>query len=256
LTPATEFGPKPVAKWAAPTSLMVDGTYQRDLSDRSIRLIRRTIEGFRWNRYKPPIVVQTGPATLHVIDGQHTAIVAATLKIPEILILIVEADSLDERARAFVGHNSDRIVVSPFDIYRALLASGDPDARDVDNVCQRAGVRIRMISPSSAIVEGDTAAVGLIQAMVKRRGVIAARKVLQCLVKAKRAPITGAEIKAADQIVCVQRTDVDQEALTAAIRIEGGEGLAKALIKAKTDRTPGYRELASRWLKRLDRGAA
>jgi hypothetical protein len=134
LTPATEFGPKPVAKWAAPTSLMVDGTYQRDLSDRSIRLIRRTIEGFRWNRYKPPIVVQTGPATLHVIDGQHTAIVAATLKIPEILILIVEADSLDERARAFVGH--------------------------------------------------------------------------------------------------------------------------KALIKAKTDRTPGYRELASRWLKRLDRGAA
>lgn len=256
LTPAKDFGPKPIPKWVAPTSLMVDGTYQRDLSERSIRLIRRTIENFRWNRYKPPIVVQTGPATLHVIDGQHTAITAATLGIPEILIMIVEADGLDERARAFVGHNSDRIVVSPFDIYKALLASGDPDAQDVDNVCRRAGVRIRVISPSSAIAEGDTAAVGLIRSLVKRRGVIPARKVLQCLVKAKRAPISGAEILAADRIVCEERKDIDVEALTAAIRIEGNDGLAKAMVKAKTDRSPAWREIANRWLNRIDRSAA
>lgn len=256
LTPAKDLGAKPITRWVAPTSLMVDGTYQRDLSERSIRLIRRTIEGFRWNRYKPPIVVQTGPATLHVIDGQHTAITAATLNIPEILIMIVQADSLDERARAFVGHNSDRIVVSPFDIYKALLASGDPDAQDVDNVCRRAGVRIRMISPSSAIAEGDTAAVGLVRALVKRRGVILARKALQCLVKAKRAPLTGAEILAVDRIVCEERKDCDLEALTAVIRIEGNDGLAKALVKAKTDRTPAWREVANRYLKRLDREAA
>lgn len=258
LTPAADFGSKPIPKWIAPTSLMVDGTYQRDLSERSIRLIRRTIEAFRWNRYKPPIVVQTGPATLHVIDGQHTAITAATLGIPEILIMIVEADSIDERARAFVGHNSDRIVVSPFDIYKALLASGDPDAQDVDNVCKRAGVRIRVISPSSAIAEGDTAAIGLVRSLVKRRGVILARKVLQCLVKAKRAPITGAEILAADRIVCEERVDVDLEMLTAVIRVDGSDGLAKALIKAKTDRTPAWREVANRWLRRLNRetGAA
>jgi hypothetical protein len=116
------------------------------------------IEGFAWNRLKPPIVVQAGPASFHIVDGQHTAIVAATLGISANPGLRRQADTLDERARAFVGHNSDRIVVSPFDIYRALLASGDPDAVDVDNVCKRAGVRIRNISPSSAIAEGDTAA--------------------------------------------------------------------------------------------------
>jgi hypothetical protein len=256
LKPAPIDGEKPIVKWVAPTSLMVDATYQRDLSERSIRLIRRMIENFNWNRLKPPIVVQAGRASLHIVDGQHTAIVAATLGIPQIPIFIVRADTLDERARAFVGHNSDRIVVSPFDIYRALLASGDPDARDVDNVCRRAGVRVRYISPSSAIEEGDTAAVGLIRALVRRRGVVPSRKVLQCLVKAKRAPISAAEIQAAESILCVERRDVDLETLTAVIRIEGTAGLNKAHAKAKQDRTPLWREVANRWVRRIDRSAA
>lgn len=253
LKPATFADHKPVLDWVEPTSLMVDATYQRDLSERSIRLIRRTIEHFAWNRFKPPIVVRTGPATLHVIDGQHTAIATATLGIPKIPIFIVKAESLDERARAFVGHNSDRIVVSPFDIYRALLAAGDPDAVDVDNVCRRAGVRIRVISPSSAIAEGDTAAIGLVRSLVKRRGVLTARQVLQCLVKAKRAPITGAEILAAERIVCLERKGINLDELIAAVRIEGDEGLGKAHAKAKSDRSPVWREVANRWLRRVGR---
>lgn len=256
LKPASFDGEKPSLKWIAPTDLMVDATYQRDLSERSIRLIRRMIENFSWNRLKPPIVVQVGAASFHIVDGQHTAIVAATLGIPQIPIFIVKAETIDERARAFVGHNSDRVMVSQFDIYRALLASGDPDATDVDNVCRRAGVRIRVISPSSAIAEGDTAAVGLVRALVKRRGVVLARKVLQCLVKAKRAPITGAEILAVERILCEERKDIDVEVLTAAIRVEGSEGLNKAHAKAKTDRTPWWREVANRWLRRIDRSAA
>jgi hypothetical protein len=256
LEPAGFDGEKPVLKWVAPTSLLVDATYQRDLSERSMRLIRRMIENFAWNRLKPPIVVQAGPASLHIVDGQHTAIVAATLGIPQIPVFIVKADTVDERARAFVGHNSDRVVVSPFDIFRALLASGDPDAVDVDNVCKRAGVRIRYISPSSAIAEGDTAAVGLIRALVRRRGVIPARKVLQCLVKAKRAPISAAEIQAAEHILCVERKGVDLELLTTVIRVEGTEGLNKAHAKAKADRTPLWREVADRWLRRIGRSEA
>lgn len=254
LKPASFDGEKPTLKWVSPTSLLVDATYQRDLSERSIRLIRRMIENFAWNRLKPPIVVQAGPASLHIVDGQHTAIVAASLGIPQIPVFIVKADSVDERARAFVGHNSDRVVVSPFDIYRALLASSDPDAMDVDNVCRRAGVRIRYISPSSAIAEGDTAAVGLIRALVRRRGVIPSRKVLQCLVKAKRAPISAAEILAAEHLLCAK--DVDPEILTTVIRIEGTEGLNKAHAKAKADHTRVWRELSARWLRRIDRSEA
>lgn len=129
LKPAKVDGERPSLKWVAPTSLLVDATYQRDLSERSIRLIRRMIENCAWNRMKPPIVVQVGPATFHIVDGQHTAIAAASLGITEVPVFVVKANQVDERARAFVGHNSDRIVVSSFDIYRALLAAGDPDAQ-------------------------------------------------------------------------------------------------------------------------------
>lgn len=256
LKPASFDGERPSLKWLAPTDLLVDGTYQRDLSERSVRLIRRMCENFSWNRLKPPIVVQVGNASLHVIDGQHTAIMAATIGIPQIPVYVVKADSIDERARAFVGHNSDRVAVSQFDIYRALVASGDPDATDVSNVCKRAGVRIRYISPSSVIAEGDTAAIGVVRALVKRRGVIPARKVLQCLVKGKCAPIAAAQILAAENVICVERVAVDLEVLAAVIRVDGPEGLAKAHAKSKADRILFWRALANRWLHRLDRSAA
>lgn len=255
-TPTKNFGARPEMMWIAPTDLLVDATYQRNLSERSMRLIRKTIENFRWNRFKLPVVVKVGSASFHVIDGQHSAIAAATLGIEQIPIQIVEAGSIDERARAFVGHNSDRVPVSALDIYRALVASGDPDALDVENVCKRAGVRIRYISPSSAIAEGDTACVGVIRSLVKRRGVIPARKTLQVLVKAKCAPIGAAQILASENIICVERGGADLEELAAVIRIDGPEGLAKAHAKSKADRIPFWRALADRWLRRLDRSAA
>lgn len=255
IKPAVLTGDKPSLQWVAPTALLVDGTYQRDLSERSLRLIKRMIGEFSWSRMKPPIVVKAGPASLHIIDGQHTAIAAATIGLPEIPVFIVHADNLDERARAFVGHNTDRVTVSSIDIYRALLASGDPDAQDVDNVCRRAGVRIRIISPSSAIAEGDTAAVGVVRALVKRRGVMRARKALQCLVKARRKPIGASEILAVDRILNDQRPDIDLDALIAAIVIEGSAGIAKAYMSARLNRQPTWRSIMELWLARIDRGA-
>ncbi|WBU27639.1 hypothetical protein OOZ54_13295 [Rhodopseudomonas palustris] len=254
LTPAKVGRDLPELVWVAPTELLVDATYQRNLSERSIRLIRRMVENFAWNRVKPLIGVRVDRA-IHIIDGQHTGIAAATLKIPKVPVFVVAAGTVDERARAFVGHNTDRLVVSPFDIYQALLASGDEEAMDVANVCRRAGVRVRQISPSSSISPGDTAAVGRVRGLVARRGVQDARRVLQCLVSAKRAPISSAEITAADHIICVERKAIDLDVLAAVIRIDGTDGLLEAQAKAKKARSPIWKELASRWLQLLDRRA-
>ena len=242
---------KPSLQWVAPTKLLVDATYQRDLSERSMRLVRRMFEHFAWNRMKPPIVVREGADAFHIIDGQHTAIVAASLGIVEIPVFIVTADAIDERARAFVGHNSDRVKVSSFDIYRALLASGDPDATDVSNVCTRAGVRLRMLSPQSAVAEGDTAAIGIIRRLVRSRGVISARKVLQTLVKARLAPISAAEISAAETIVCLHRKGVDLDLLAQLIRNDP-DGTEHSRFKARASRMPVYQVLAKRWMDKLD----
>lgn len=256
LEPVKVEGEKPVLKWVEPTSLLVDGTYQRDLTKRSIQLIRRMIAEFAWNRMKPPIVVKTGPASLHIVDGQHTAIAAATLGLPQIPVFVVRADSTSDRARAFVGHNTDRLTVSPFDIYRALLASGDIDAVECEQVCQKAGVRIRQINQSTAIAEGDTACVGVVRSLVKRRGPMLARQVLQCLVKAKRKPIMAAEINACERILCLERKDIEHAAMSAIIRIGGAADIDKAHSMARASRKPVYRELANCWLARLDKSEA
>lgn len=255
ITASAVAGARPVLRWVKPTDLYVDATYQRDLSRKSFQLIEQMYAGFAWSRMKPPVVVDAD-GKLHVIDGQHTAIAAASLSLPEMPIFVVEAVSLDERARAFVGHNTDRITVSSIAIYNALRAAGDPDALDVERVCARAGVRIREFTQSCVLAEGDTKAIGLIRGLIKKRGVIKARKVLECLVKANLAPIAGAAITAAENIVCVERSGVDLEVLARVVRMDGDSGFAKARAKASSERTPLWRALMARWLRRLDQETA
>lgn len=246
-------GPRPVLRWIAPTELLVDGTYQRDLSRASQKLIRRTIENFAWSRMKPPVVVDTG-AGLHIVDGQHTAVAAATIGIPEIPIFVVAVATLDERARAFVGHNTDRVAVSPINIFRALLASGDADATDVANVCRRAGITIRTINQASVPAVGDCMAIGTIKTLVRRRGVILARKALEALVRAKCAPVCTEQIRAAEELICCHGADVDD--LTAIVRIDGTKGLLAAHARSREERIPSWRALADRWIAKRRRSAA
>ncbi|WP_025036114.1 DUF6551 family protein [Bradyrhizobium sp. DOA9] len=252
--PASIAGKKPELKWVAPTDLFVDETYQRDLTDRSFRLIERIYRGFAWNRVKPPIAVDDG-GKYHLIDGQHTAIAAASLGITELPCFVVEAVAQDERARAFVGHNTDRIAVSPIAIYNALRASGDPDALDVERVCKRAGVTIREYTNTSTIHVGDTKAVTIIRNMIRKRGVIKSRQILECLVKGEMAPIAAGAITAVENILA-DRPQVDLEALARIIRMDGEAGFAKARAKASGDRTPLWRVLQARWQRRLDQDAA
>lgn len=247
---ATDFGRPPVLRWVAPTGLLVDETYQRELRRQSLALIKRIVAGWAWNRMKPPIVIEA-PEGLHVIDGQHTAIAAATIGLPEIPIFLVDAGSIDERARTFVAHNRDRISMSPIDIHRALVAAGDDAALDVANVCRRAGVNIRTINQSTTVAIGDTSAVGTVGRIVRRHGVQNARRALQCLVAAGRAPITESEIIAAAHVLCAAKNTVDPERLTVAIRADGIEGLMMARARSSIERHSIWKVLAERWMARM-----
>lgn len=250
LKPAAVDQDMPELSWAAPTSLFVDDVYQREVSGRSNRLVRKLVENFEWNRVKPVIAVRSDDGSLHVIDGQHTAIVAATLSIPRIPVMIVKAVNVDERARAFVGHNRDRVVVSPHALFNALVAANDAQASAAAKACRLAGVRIRVISPGCVLAVGDTGAVGVIRGLVKRRSVIKSRKVLECLVKAERKPISGAEILAVEELLCREKP-VDGGELSAIIKSDGDKGINTAHGKAKQDQIPHWRALVQRWDRKL-----
>src|SRR6185437_3072554 len=114
----------PMVEWMAPTDLLVDDAYQRGLGPKSVDLIRRIVEHWDWRRFKPPIVAWT-EAGFEVIDGQHTAIAAASRPdIAKIPVMVVVATAMTDRAQAFVGHNRDRLNVSPMQLHHAMVAAG------------------------------------------------------------------------------------------------------------------------------------
>lgn len=236
---STEFGDKPERIWVAPTELLVDDEYQRDLNRKSFQLIARMVAGFKWRKFKTPSCVRVGKK-LHVIDGQHSAIAAATLLIPKIPVDVVDAQLALERADSFVSHNRDRLMMTPFDIFRALVGAGDPAAKAVDKVCRDSGVRIiRVLNKLIVPKVGDTAAVGLIGGLVRRRGLEGATRTMTALVRAGRAPISAAEIAAAEEVMFLgdSRLKLTASELTAAARQLGTDGVIKCSAKAKTDLT-------------------
>lgn len=257
ITPGGADMPEPKFERVDPRKLLVDESYQRNLSERSVKLIRKIVSNWDWRTFMPPVVVRTREG-LHVIDGQHTAIAAATHpKVGEIPIMVVQAPEVKDRAKAFLGRNRDRISVTPNQLYVAAVAAGDEDAMTIDQVCQRAGVRILKQPPAAGSFRpGDTLAVSSVSALVKRRGAMNSRKVLEVLTGAKIAPVPAGLIKAVEHLMFDQEmaSQIDPPDITTAVRASLGEIESEAKLFAATHNIPLWKALASTLFKRCKRG--
>jgi hypothetical protein len=255
-TPGIEPGgadmAKPKIRWVAPTDLLVDETYQRNLSERSVTLIRKIVADWDWCRFKPPVVTEASGG-LHVLDGQHTAIAAATHpKIESIPVLVVEAADVATRAKAFLGHNRDRIQVTATQMFAAAVAAGDEDALTVKQVCDRAGVLILKNPRGGGEFKArDTMAVGAITGLVNRRGVQFARQILQALADANCAPIGAVQIRAAEMLLRDPEYagQVELADLTTIIVQMRGTDEREAKVFAAAHNISFFRALAITWFK-------
>lgn len=148
--------PTPEVRMVAPTDLRIEAAYQRDMSGRSIGLIRKILIGWDWTKFKPPVCAET-PEGLFVIDGQHTAIAAAShpgiVKIP---VIVAHAKAIETRAAAFVAHNRDRLAMSPFQIIHAEAAAGDKIAQEVLALGQKTGAVIPRSAPAAGKAKPGT----------------------------------------------------------------------------------------------------
>jgi hypothetical protein len=129
--PHLKIEPKPVAgnipelTWVAPTDLGIDPRYQRNLTPKSLALIKKIAEEFNWGRYRPPLVVNRDGRLL-IVDGQHTAIAAASrADLEKIPVLVVESIGADREAADFVAVNTQKVAMTPFAIFHANLKAGD-----------------------------------------------------------------------------------------------------------------------------------
>lgn len=245
VTPAPLKGRLPKVEWVEPRLLYIEGDYQRGLGESGIKQIRRIVGHWNWRHYKPPCVTRRSDTNiLVVIDGQHTAIAAASHGgIPKIPVFIVEAGSMAERATAFVSHNRDRRGLTQMQIHVASVAAGDPVALQVDQVCKAAGVTILLKPINSRETRGklgETIAVTSIERMVRHRGVAHATAVLSVLVSARRSPVLAREIGASSDLIAegavadtlshviARHTQAEWSAMAAA-EIAGGATDRKAL---------------------------
>jgi hypothetical protein len=247
----------PVFEEVDPLTLLVDGAYQRALSDRSLMLIRKIVRNWDWRRFKPPIVALTEQG-LEVIDGQHTAIAAATHPgIAKIPVMIVEAAEQSSRASAFVGHNRDRLGLTPMQMHHAAVAAGDEDAQTIDLVCARAGATILRSTPANGVWKPrETVAVRAIGSLINRLGAQKARICLQVLADAECSPIMAGQLKAVEMLLHEPEyaEEIDPADLTSAIIALGEQAAQDAAVFAAAHKLPLWRALGVTWFKKARHG--
>lgn len=248
---------EPICERVDPKTLFVDPAYQRSVGERGLRQIRKIIEAWCWTKFKPPIVAYAdheGGTVLKVLDGQHTAIAAASHPhIDMIPVMIVEAAETAAQAAAFVGQNTQRVAVTPLQVFFAELTAGDPDAIDVQNTCDRAGVTIVRTPPSrSDFKPAETLSISAIKGLVDRRGVMKARMILEVLAKANLAPITADHIKATEYLMTEPEfcDAFDPEDLTREIETSGKAAEHEAKVFSVAQKVPMWRALAVQWFKK------
>lgn len=253
LRPAQPRGTSPTFEYVDPRDLYVEESYQRDVGERGIGLVRQIYAAFDWARFKPPICVRMPEFdnVLVCIDGQHTAIAAASHpSIDAIPVMVVDAATVERRAAAFVGHNRDRITLTNTVIHRAEVAAGEPLAIEVAKACAAAGVTV-LVKPGDLrkAQVGDTISIGALKAIARRQGGQALERVLKVLVAAKRAPIRSGEVAAAALILAAagKRPGIDQD-LTRVVATSTAElWAAKAATDAAKNGEPVPAALALIW---------
>ncbi|MGE5510304.1 MAG: hypothetical protein ACM31O_03520 [Bacteroidota bacterium] len=233
----------PVFLNVRPSELFVDETYQRSLTRSSMRLIETMVRDWDWRRFKPPTVAKDERGRLCVIDGQHTAIAAASHGYLETIpVMMVSADSIAERARAFIGQNRDRLAMSQSQIHHSAVVAGDADAVALAACCKAAGVRIlKSARPSQRYQPGETVAVSAIARAIKANGVMDVTRALRLLAPSV-APITAAHLRAVLHLLLAPEYigTVEDAALARAVAglgIDGGLASAKRTAAAGNMRT-------------------
>jgi hypothetical protein len=247
----------PGFEWVAPSDLMINESYQRNLGENSVALIRRIVARWSWHKFKPPSVART-EAGIEVIDGQHTAIAAAShpgiARIPVMVVAIGDAAS---RADAFLGHNRDRVGITPMQMHFAALVAAEPIAVEVAALCAAAGIRILKSPPAHGVYQPrDTVAVQGLRALVGRRHKAAAR-VLGVLAAAACAPVSAAGLRAAEMLLFDPEYagEVEPDRLAATIAGLAAKAEAEAKLFAAAHKVPIWRALGIQWFLDLVRPA-
>lgn len=194
--PADVSSALPEMKLVSPNDLFVEQKYQRDLTGKSLKLIQKIVAGWDWTKFKPPVVAQTSSGYF-VVDGQHTAMAAASHpSITRIPVFVVDADAIEQRAEAFVSHNRDRLTMTPAQVFYGECAAGDADANNILKAVIRGGGEIPKYRPVEGFKATQITAIGEVRNIYKVHGAETLTRIVKVATLSGITPIAKTVLRA------------------------------------------------------------
>lgn len=191
-------GDPPTIDYVDPATLFVDDEYQRNISSAGIRLIEKMVASWEWAKFTCPVVTKIQGGAYLVIDGQHIATAAASHpNIDKIPILVVKAPTTKEQARAFIGHNYERVGMTTLQMHRARLAAGDEEAHRVEAVLGAGGITVlTSVGPKDSAEPNTTMAIHTFYWLLRNWGDAKAKAVAKLLGQCMLRPVRDQHVKA------------------------------------------------------------
>jgi len=223
----------PELRMVQPTDLTIESNYQRSLSGKSIKLIRKIVAGWDWAKFKPPVCAESDGG-LFVIDGQHTAIAAASHPhVYRIPVMVVRRDEESDRAAAFVSQNTERVQMSPLQIFHAEVVARKPATIEMLKSAIRAGATIPRSPPKKGEEKpGEIVSVGALQHVWAHGKPENFERVLRIAVLSGKAPVNSLLIRGID--LALKRPEDKQTGMPPIADLDDAE-LAYAVSKIDID---------------------
>lgn len=180
------LGRMPVLQFMAPGELQIDPTYQRSIeSAESKTLIRKIAQHWNWDLCQPLVVARRPGGDLFVIDGQHRLEAARMRRdIAQLPCVVVDYANAADEAASFVHLNQQRRPLGALDLFKAALASDDPEATAIMAAMEAAGLSLAAHGNYTAWKPGQVAIIGGIQRQWRREGAAVTSEALQVLATA------------------------------------------------------------------------
>jgi hypothetical protein len=177
------IGTPPTLEWIGVGRLAIDESYQRATdSAASRRLIHKIKTGWNWNYCQPLVVSRRLDASLYVIDGQHRLTAAMGRgDIPHLPCVVISGQDENGEASAFVALNTQRQKLSQGDIFNAMLAAGNEDAKHVAGLLAETGWRMTHTSNTQVWKAGDLFCAPMLVKALKAEGECVVRNALAAL---------------------------------------------------------------------------
>lgn len=178
-------GPAPQLQWLRIEDLVVDLTYQRQVTNQGRRNIAAIASGFRWSRFSCVVVSPIAGGKFAIVDGQHRVTAAALVGFETVPCQIIMATP-GEQAEAFTAINSAVTRIHRMSLHKAAVAAGDPKAVQIETVAAAANVTVLPYPKSeSNQAPGETMAVGALQEAISRYGPDVVTLALRCVRETK-----------------------------------------------------------------------